>query len=62
MKVKYPVTVITLPRQLWVGRRDNKDPAIVALSVILIVIVILIVTVKSAIELLLVRNRLQADR
>ena len=61
MKVKYPVRGITLLRHRWVGRGDNIDPAIVALSVILIVIVILIVTVKSAIELLLVRNRLQTD-
>ncbi len=56
------VDAVTLPRLMWMGLRDNIDPAIAALSVILIVIVILLVTIKSAIQMLLARNRLKTVR
>jgi len=37
------VNAITLPRLMWMGLRDNIDPAIAALSVILIIITVLTV-------------------
>lgn len=40
------VDTVTLPRLMWMGLRDNVDPAIAAISVILIVIVILTVLAK----------------
>jgi putative spermidine/putrescine transport system permease protein len=38
---------ITLPRLMWMGLRDNVDPAIAAISVILIVLVILAILIKN---------------
>ncbi|TIV99132.1 MAG: ABC transporter permease subunit, partial [Mesorhizobium sp.] len=43
------VNAITLPRLMWMGLRDNIDPAIAALSVILIVITVLVLAVRSVI-------------
>ena len=37
------VRAITLPRRMWMGLRDNIDPAVAALSVVLIVIVTLVI-------------------
>jgi putative spermidine/putrescine transport system permease protein len=37
------VEAITLPRLMWMGLRDNIDPAIAAISVVLIVIVVLVI-------------------
>ena len=41
------VNAITLPRRMWMGLRDNIDPAIAAISVILILIVALIILVRA---------------
>ncbi|TIO76893.1 MAG: ABC transporter permease subunit, partial [Mesorhizobium sp.] len=43
------VNAITLPRLMWMGLRDNIDPAIAALSVILIIITVLVLAVRSMI-------------
>ena len=37
------VNVITLPRLMWMGLRDNIDPAIAAISVVLIAIVVAVI-------------------
>ena len=37
------VRAITLPRRMWMGLRDNIDPAVAALSVVLIAIVTLVI-------------------
>lgn len=41
------VNAITLPRLMWMGLRDNIDPAIAALSVILILITLLVLTTRA---------------
>jgi putative spermidine/putrescine transport system permease protein len=41
------VNAITLPRLMWMGLRDNIDPAIAALSVILIVITVLVLATRT---------------
>lgn len=41
------VEAVTLPRLMWSGLRDNIDPAIAAISVILIVVVAFAATMKS---------------
>lgn len=43
------VDAVTLPRLMWMGLRDNVDPAIAAISVILIVIVAVAAIAKSVI-------------
>ncbi len=43
------VTAITLPRLMWMGLRDNIDPAIAALSVILIVITVLVLALRAVV-------------
>ena len=40
------VNAVTLPRLMWMGLRDNIDPAIAAISVILIVITVLVLTLR----------------
>ncbi len=40
---------VTLPRLMWIGLRDNVDPAIAAVSVILIVIVTAAILVKTVV-------------
>ncbi|WP_118133055.1 ABC transporter permease [Oceanicella sp. SM1341] len=37
------INAITLPRRIWMGLRDNVDPAVAAISVILIVITLAVV-------------------
>lgn len=37
------IKAITLPRRMWMGLRDNVDPAVAALSVVLIVLVTLVI-------------------
>lgn len=37
------VNAITLPRRIWMGVRDNIDPAVAAISVILIVLTVILV-------------------
>ena len=41
------VHAVTLPRLMWMGLRDNIDPAIAAISVILIVIVVAVILGKT---------------
>jgi putative spermidine/putrescine transport system permease protein len=50
------VDAVTLPRMMWMGLRDNIDPAIAAISVILIGIVISVILVKTAVTLKLTRK------
>ncbi len=45
------VNAVTLPRMMWMGLRDNIDPAIAAISVMLIIIVIAVILGKTAIRL-----------
>ena len=44
------VDAVTLPRLMWMGLRDNIDPAIAAVSVILIMVVALAVLAKTAMQ------------
>jgi putative spermidine/putrescine transport system permease protein len=44
------VNAVTLPRLMWMGLRDNIDPAIAAISVVLMAIVVLVVLTRTAIE------------
>ncbi|MBB1250269.1 MULTISPECIES: ABC transporter permease [unclassified Rhizobium] len=44
------VNAVTLPRMMWMGLRDNIDPAIAAISVILIVLVVIGVLVKTVLS------------
>jgi len=46
------VNAVTLPRMMWMGLRDNIDPAIAAISVILIVVVIAVILGKTATSVL----------
>ena len=41
------VNAITLPRRIWMGLRDNIDPAIASLSVILIGVVALVIIARA---------------
>ncbi len=41
------VNVITLPRRMWMGLRDNIDPAIAAVSVVLIVLTVAALLVRA---------------
>lgn len=41
------VDAVTLPRLMWMGLRDNIDPAIAAISVILICIVVSVILIKT---------------
>ncbi|MFN4172837.1 MAG: ABC transporter permease [Pseudorhodobacter sp.] len=50
------VNAVTLPRLMWMGLRDNIDPAIAAVSVVLIAIVVTVVLGKY------IAQRLLADR
>lgn len=45
------VDAVTLPRLMWMGLRDNIDPSIAAISVILIVIVSVAVIAKFAVSM-----------
>ena len=45
------VDAITLPRLMWMGLRDNIDPAIAAISVVLIAIIFVIITIKTFYQL-----------
>lgn len=44
------VNAITLPRLMWMGLRDNVDPAIAALSVILILITIVALAARALVQ------------
>jgi putative spermidine/putrescine transport system permease protein len=41
------VNAVTLPRLMWMGLRDNIDPAIAAISVLLIVVVVTVILAKT---------------
>lgn len=45
------VQAVTLPRLMWMGLRDNIDPAIAAISVVLIVIVVLVMLGRTVWQL-----------
>jgi putative spermidine/putrescine transport system permease protein len=44
------VNAITLPRLMWMGLRDNIDPAIAALSVILILITVAVLAIRALMQ------------
>lgn len=44
------VETITLPRRMWMGLRDNVDPAIAALSVVLICVVTVAIIARAALQ------------
>ncbi|MCY1127287.1 ABC transporter permease [Frigidibacter sp. RF13] len=44
------VNAVTLPRLMWMGLRDNIDPAIAAISVVLLAIVVAVVLTKTLIQ------------
>ena len=46
------VNAVTLPRMMWMGLRDNIDPAIAAISVLLIVLVMAVILSKTVISAL----------
>ncbi len=50
------VEAVTLPRLMWQGLRDNIDPAIAAISVVLIVIVAAVVIGRAVITAVRARN------
>jgi putative spermidine/putrescine transport system permease protein len=50
------VNAVTLPRMMWMGLRDNIDPAIAAISVILIAIVTLAILGKTAVTAIAARK------
>jgi putative spermidine/putrescine transport system permease protein len=41
------VDAVTLPRLMWMGLRDNIDPAIAAISVLLICVVVIVILGKT---------------
>ncbi|MDX3926176.1 MAG: ABC transporter permease [Shinella sp.] len=51
------VDAVTLPRMMWMGLRDNIDPAIAAISVVLILLVITAILIKTAISFRFSRER-----
>lgn len=44
------VNAITLPRLMWMGLRDNIDPAVAALSVILILITLAVLILRAVVQ------------
>jgi putative spermidine/putrescine transport system permease protein len=46
------VDTITLPRRMWMGLRDNIDPAIAAISVVLIAVTVLALSARMAVRAL----------
>lgn len=51
------VDAVTLPRLMWQGLRDNIDPAIAAISVVLILIVIVVIVGKTVVQKLMKKRR-----
>ncbi len=47
------VNIATLPRMMWMGLRDNIDPAIAAISVVLIVLVVSAILIRFAVQAML---------
>ena len=50
------VNAVTLPRMMWMGLRDNIDPAIAAISVLLIILVVVVILGKTAVTALTARK------
>lgn len=50
------VDAVTLPRMMWMGLRDNVDPAVAAISVVLIGIVVTIIVVKTLVQSIAARR------
>jgi putative spermidine/putrescine transport system permease protein len=50
------VNAITLPRLMWMGLRDNIDPAIAAISVLLILLTVAILLVRLVVRRILARG------
>jgi putative spermidine/putrescine transport system permease protein len=55
------VNAVTLPRLMWMGLRDNIDPAIAAISVLLITITVTVLLARIAVRRLVLRRRAIAD-
>lgn len=51
------VNAVTLPRMMWMGLRDNIDPAIAAISVVLILVVVTVILVKTLVAARLSRKQ-----
>lgn len=51
------VNAVTLPRMMWMGLRDNIDPAIASISVILIIVVIAVILGKTAFSAVLANKK-----
>jgi len=50
------VNALTLPRLMWMGLRDNIDPAIAAISVVLIAIVVAVILIRTLVGALAARR------
>lgn len=50
------VNAVTLPRMMWMGLRDNIDPAIAAISVVLIGLVIVVIVGKTVVSALVAKK------
>jgi putative spermidine/putrescine transport system permease protein len=51
------VDAVTLPRLMWMGLRDNIDPAIAAISVLLIFATITVLLLRIAVQRAMLRRR-----
>jgi putative spermidine/putrescine transport system permease protein len=50
------VNAITLPRLMWMGLRDNIDPAIAAISVLLILLTVTILLARLVVRRMMARS------
>jgi putative spermidine/putrescine transport system permease protein len=55
------VNAVTLPRLMWMGLRDNIDPAIAAISVLLITLTVTVLLTRLIVRRLLSRRRLAKE-
>ena len=55
------VNAVTLPRLMWMGLRDNIDPAIAAISVLLILATVTVLLARLIVRRLLTRRRLAGE-
>jgi len=55
------VNAVTLPRLMWMGLRDNIDPAIAAISVLLILATVTVLLTRLIVRRLLARRRLAGE-
>ena len=51
------VNAVTLPRLMWMGLRDNIDPAIAAISVLLILVTVTVLLARGAVRRVLAARR-----